>query len=390
MEQQQFINSIKDGAIRGWEEYSILPSLSIAQGILESGWGSSQLATQGNNLFGIKSSNDWQGEVIQMPTQEWDGVQYITINAPFRKYASWNDSVADHARFFSSTTWRKLNYKKVIGEKDYKKACYAIKQAGYATAPDYSEKLIQLIEQYNLQQYDNTETAKTERKENTVGYKYITNYNARNYTPYRQGLPIKYIVIHHWGVTGQKFEGILEWFCNNPNCQTSAHYVVEDGRVACIVDLENTAWHAGNWDYNLQSIGLECRPEHTDGDYETIGQLVAELWKAYGKLPLIGHKNVPGASTSCPGDYDIERIKRIAEKYYNGTATPLPKKENKVEIKKEERKDPSDWAVNDWKRAKAIGICDGTRPHDNLTREEAVVLLMRAIDFTLAHVPVNK
>ena len=85
-------------------------------------------------------------------TQEYVNGDYIKINAAFRKYTSWNDSVVDHAKFFTSTEWRKNNYRKVVNETDYRIAAQELKNAGYATDPSYAGKLISLIgcsEQYD-------------------------------------------------------------------------------------------------------------------------------------------------------------------------------------------------------------------------------------------------
>lgn len=139
-------------------------------------------------------------------------------------------------------------------------------------------------------------------------YEYITEHNALNYTEGRGGHHPELIVIHHWGALGQTFEGVLNWFCANPACQTSAHYVAEEGKVACIVDPENTAWHAGRWDYNLKTIGIECRPEATPGDYLTVAELIANLWSTYGVLPLIGHRDVPSVPTGCPGIWNVAKL----------------------------------------------------------------------------------
>jgi len=70
MDKKQFINSIKEGALKGNVDYGILASLTIAQAILESGWGSSKLSQNANNLFGIKAFSDWTGKRIAFPTQE--------------------------------------------------------------------------------------------------------------------------------------------------------------------------------------------------------------------------------------------------------------------------------------------------------------------------------
>ena len=152
--QSHFLSAIKQGAMDGAKE-GILPSITAAQAILESGWGSSQLAkAPNNNLFGIKDSEDWHGEIVTVPTQEYLNGDYITVNAAFRKYASWNDSVVDHAKFFTSTEWRKDNYRKVVNETDYRIAAQELKNAGYATDPTYPGKLIRLIEAYKLYEWD--------------------------------------------------------------------------------------------------------------------------------------------------------------------------------------------------------------------------------------------
>ena len=152
--QRLFLSAIKQGAMDGAKE-GILPSITAAQAILESGWGSSELAkAPNNNLFGIKGSEDWHGEIVTVPTQEYLNGDYITVNAAFRKYASWNDSVVDHAKFFTSTEWRKDNYRKVVNETDYRIAAQELKNAGYATDPSYPGKLIRLIEAYKLYEWD--------------------------------------------------------------------------------------------------------------------------------------------------------------------------------------------------------------------------------------------
>ena len=152
--QRHFLSAIKQGAMDGAKE-GILPSITAAQAILESGWGSSELAkAPNNNLFGIKDSEDWRGEIVTVPTQEYLNGDYITVNAAFRKYASWNDSVVDHAKFFTSTEWRKDNYRKVVNETDYRIAAQELKNAGYATDPSYPGKLIRLIEAYKLYEWD--------------------------------------------------------------------------------------------------------------------------------------------------------------------------------------------------------------------------------------------
>lgn len=147
---QEFINSVKDGAIQGYKDYGILPSLTIAQAILESGWGTTQLATKAKNLFGIKAFSDWKGKKITMKTTEWYNGVKTTVNADFRAYDSYNESIMDHNKLLSYS-----RYTSVRQAKDYKSACEAVYKCGYATDPEYAPKLIRIIEQYKLYEYDN-------------------------------------------------------------------------------------------------------------------------------------------------------------------------------------------------------------------------------------------
>lgn len=147
-EQKAFINKIGPMAMADMKATGILASLTIAQAILESGWGKSKLATEANNLFGIKGTYNGQGYTCK--TQEWDGSKFITVEATFRKYPSWAESLADHSDLFN----RLDRYKKLRGLTDYKLACKYVYEAGYATDPGYTDKLISLIEKYNLTAWD--------------------------------------------------------------------------------------------------------------------------------------------------------------------------------------------------------------------------------------------
>lgn len=153
--QDLFIEKVKDGAIAGWHEGSILPSVTIAQAILESSWGTSDLAVQANNYFGIKVTDDWKGDKFNKKTAEYtESNEKYYIYADFRKYRNIDESMIDHTRFFHSTPWRVNNYNQVIGETDYKKACQGLQNAGYATSKKYASQLIGLIEMYKLYEYD--------------------------------------------------------------------------------------------------------------------------------------------------------------------------------------------------------------------------------------------
>lgn len=147
MNKQQFINAIKNGAIEGYKKYKILPSLTMAQAILESGWGKSHIE---NNLFGIKAGSSWKGKVAIRQTKEYVNGKWITIDAKFRAYNNFNESIEDHAKLLGENK----RYAKVTQATNYKTACNEIYKAGYATDPNYPQKLITIIEQNNLDIYD--------------------------------------------------------------------------------------------------------------------------------------------------------------------------------------------------------------------------------------------
>ena len=152
-EQKAFIKRVGALAAADMRASGVLASLTIAQAILESGWGKSGLTVKANALFGIKAGRSWKGKVYSAKTQEcYDGVTFTTVTALFRAYDSWAESVADHSALLTGAA----RYKAVIGERDYKTACRAIKAAGYATDPKYPDKLIQIIESYGLTAYDGT------------------------------------------------------------------------------------------------------------------------------------------------------------------------------------------------------------------------------------------
>lgn len=149
--QKHFIETVGTLARTDKHADRILPSVTIAQAILESGWGKSTLTTRGNALFGIKAGKGWKGRVYSCKTQEcYDGVSYTTETACFRAYSSWAESIADHGALLCGLK----RYRSVVGERNYRLACAALKAAGYATDPAYDGKLVYLIEAYDLTRFD--------------------------------------------------------------------------------------------------------------------------------------------------------------------------------------------------------------------------------------------
>ena len=149
--QKNFVATVGAMASADMRRSGVLASLTIAQAILESGWGTSTLAKNANALFGIKADSRWNGRVYSKSALEcYDGVNYTSEVALFRAYDSWQHSLNDHSAFLNTGS----RYKAVIGETNYRRACNAIHRAGYATGPDYARKLIDLIEKYGLTDYD--------------------------------------------------------------------------------------------------------------------------------------------------------------------------------------------------------------------------------------------
>lgn len=134
-----------------------------------------------------------------------------------------------------------------------------------------------------------------------------------NYSQGREGLPPDRIVLHHWGADGQSHDGVVDFFTRGPGSGTSAHYVVSAGRITQICHDYDTAYHAGNWQINLRSIGIECRPEASEDDVRTVAELVRRIRSEWGPLPLTVHSDY--YPTACPGRYHdlIDRINQLSQ-----------------------------------------------------------------------------
>lgn len=158
---EEYIARYKHIAIDHMERYGIPASITLAQGILESDSGNSNLARKSNNHFGIKCKKDWKGDRV-----------YHTDDAPdecFRKYDSVEDSYEDHAEFLDKSP----RYDKCFAydSDDYKNWALGLKAAGYATAPDYAQRLIKLIEDNDLYLFDqkNGDKLYSSRKRGEIG-----------------------------------------------------------------------------------------------------------------------------------------------------------------------------------------------------------------------------
>lgn len=151
VKKEEFVEKIALIAQDEQRKYHIFASITIAQAALESNWGQSELATQYYNLFGVKSDTGGL-----MTTKEYVNGQWIVVRARFAIYQSWRESIEQHtALFVDGTSWDSSHYQAVLSADNYVEAAQALQQRGYATDPNYAQKLISLIKTYNLDKYDN-------------------------------------------------------------------------------------------------------------------------------------------------------------------------------------------------------------------------------------------
>ena len=145
---QQFIESVAPGAIEGWRKYGVLPSVTVAQAIIESGWGRSGLSTEAHNLFGIKGS--YNGQSVVMRTREVYGGRSVYVNANFRAYPNNSASVEEHGNFLYSNS----RYRNLLGDRDNASVARKLRADGYATDPNYANAIINMVQTYGLNRLD--------------------------------------------------------------------------------------------------------------------------------------------------------------------------------------------------------------------------------------------
>lgn len=138
-----YIQQYKNTAIEQMRKHKIPASITLAQGLLESGAGKSDLATKGNNHFGIKCHTDWTGDRMYKDDD--------AKGECFRVYKSATQSYEDHSKFLEKSRYARLF---TYDPLDYKAWAKGLKECGYATLPTYAERLISLIETYKLYSYD--------------------------------------------------------------------------------------------------------------------------------------------------------------------------------------------------------------------------------------------
>lgn len=152
---QEFIKGLYPQASQIYDKYGVLPSITISQAILESGWGKSELSTKANNLFGIKADTSWKGKKIKMNTSEYYNKKIVDS---FRVYGSNEESIKDYGEFLKNN--KRYKDSGVFKATQYIEQSKAIEQSGYSTVENdkgeeiYADLLTEIIQEQNLQLLD--------------------------------------------------------------------------------------------------------------------------------------------------------------------------------------------------------------------------------------------
>lgn len=360
--EENFIKLIGTKAQKDYQKNGILASVTIAQACLESGYGTTVLAKNANNLFGMKTSlsgNTWK--------TVWDGISKYTIvtreeyvqgqismvSADFRQYPSIDKSIEDHSLYLlQAKKGAELRYKGLSREKDYRKAIQIIKDGGYATDNNYVNKICNLIERWNLTKYDIINNGK---EENNMAY---SNSSLADYTiksPNHSGQRTHKIdrITPHCVVGQLNAESIGNIFLN-PSMEASCNYGIgTEGKVCLIVDEANRSWCSSSNENDQRAITIECASDMTDpytfNDkvYNKLIELCVDICKRNGKNKILWFNDKSTAlnyspkanemvltvhrwfaNKSCPGDWMYNRMGRLADEVNkrlgNSQSVPTP------------------------------------------------------------------
>ncbi len=368
-EQMEFIEKVGRLAVIDMRESGVLASVTIAQSVLESGYGTEELAQKANNFFGMKctlSGNTWKtvwdGKskyTKKTKEQKKNGREY-TVTADFRKYPDMGTSVKDHSCYLTGAKkGGRLRFPGLPGEKDYKKAIQIIKDGGYATDTQYVSKVCSIIEKFCLSQYD----VMSAGEDSDAGIKIIEQ-PAKQNPCYKKGTQItpKGEMLHSVGCPQpDPLVFVKNWQSGSAN--TCVHAVVgKDAVVYQLLPWNMRAWHCGSGSKgsgNNNLISLEMTEpatiKYTDGSnwielgngantkshvlatYANAVQFFACICKKFGFNPedsnvLMSHHegNVKGIASN-HGDVEhiwnkfglsMEQFRKDVKKAVEGAAVP--------------------------------------------------------------------
>lgn len=294
--QQDFIDCLKPEAKQLSDQYGIWTSIMLAQAIIESNWGTSQLSQAPNyNLFGIKANADWTKRSVVFPTQEWDknSNQYVTIDARFRAYDNYGESMTDNAQKLRlGLSWNPNYYQGTWLENtsSYEDSARWL-QGRYATSPTYADTLIKAIKNYNLAQYD----PQVQLINSPATISYVPGYSIKVYdaaagirqetgTLLKTGTSVqvsKKVTLHDGSAFYQI--GPKQWIAAQyANVQDQANLVSEKGvvRVKYVPGYSIAVWNDPR--ANRAFTGLKLK-HGTDWKYSAKYYLDGQVWYRVGK-----------------------------------------------------------------------------------------------------------
>ena len=307
LDKQAFLDLVVPLAQKEARRSGILASLTIAQAIIESDWGRSILATNGFNFFGIKG--DWLGKSITKNTGEFINGQAIRVDAAFRAYPDAETGFMDHSNFL-----RRSHYSKVWWETDYKKACFEVWDAGYATSPTYATTLVNCINGHQLYRYDvPMEVPMIEPLAINKGIVQGNNiegvpFSARIVKPknknnVRTGIKLNEIIgltIHNTANTRASAEDHASWLQSVENADSqyiSVHFFVDENSIVQTVPVDEVCYHAGDGsgNGNRKTISIEICEDGNMAKAESNAQtLAAALIKTYPGIMVYKHQDWSG------------------------------------------------------------------------------------------------
>lgn len=290
---EAYIKDYSPIAIEKMQEYGIPASITLAQGILESGAGQSRLAKEANNHFGIKCHKDWTGETIH---HDDDALQEC-----FRKYTQAKQSYDDHSLFLTTRDRYAFLFK--LDKTDYASWAKGLKEAGYATDPKYPERLIKIIEDYELYRFDGLDT----KSKNT----YLTEKKQENIPPKQKHKKRENIAVDHkQEVTQENTETDSKtkiFYSDKIIGQITAystHEVKEINGVKYVVASENDSYE------NIaHEFGLKTREIYAINDVPKNTTLEA------GEIVFIRKKKTSSSNVTFHVVKPDETMREIAQKY---------------------------------------------------------------------------
>lgn len=308
-------------------------SITIAQAILESNWGKSELATDANNHFGHKYS-DYTGDHYIKDAQETvDGKLVTDKDVWWRKYKNLSDGVKDHAKWLTRSPYYANYYKEAIEAKDYVEQAHAL-MGTYATdtptafSIGYAQKLINIIKDYDLAKYDTKKESDTmaypqpkmiDRRTQALGYPGNGAYAKRSKKA------IQYIVWHYTATTHAGYgANIIKnheayWRRQHGWNMGGYHYYIDRlGNIFWNYDLEKVTYGAGTVNPRAMHISLEASHENNYTQAQLKAREELTLWLLTNDLKHLGGNSIKGhkefMSTSCPG-YSIATLNNFRKEF---------------------------------------------------------------------------